>query len=127
MIKIETIKRVVRRHVTVSECWQRKSLFNKLQHRGEFVLCMRYLVGPRVRGNDEQRYTRTESESINARRGNMVVEASVIIPGEEYHRGIPLRPLHHGINFPHGPIFTGANLPCRMLAESSGNQPTDLR
>src|SRR5579862_1727094 len=46
----------------------------------------------------------------------MVVEATVIVPGDEDGSGVPLRPLHHCIDLLNGPVLTVADGSRRVFA-----------
>lgn len=53
--------------------------------------------------------TRGQAKLIDLRRFHVVVKASEIVPGYEDYRGIPVGPLHHGVQHAHRPIFSLAH------------------
>ena len=54
----------------------------------------------------------------------MIVKSAKVIPREKHDRGIPIGALHHGVEFPRGPVLALAGAERGVFVRVSCDQPT---
>src|SRR5689334_3348452 len=104
--------------VLIAQHRKTKCLLDETEYRGEIHHIPVYEVRPSVRGDEDERDTRTETNSAPPRRGHMVVKSPEIVPGDDDCGASPLWASHDGVNLPDGPVLTQTHGVRRVLADT---------
>ncbi len=129
--EVEIGHQVVGCGVPMLERGQAEVLLGEAQHAGELQLGVIHARLRRVGGgvcvgrDHQERDAKAQSQGILLRWGDMVVEAAVVVPGEEDRRGGPLWAVLDGIELCDRPILPHAGGGRRVFTvDCGGGHPT---